>query len=59
MKGPYMANIGKKKHVLEKTKNKTLSNFLLNLILNFDFSKSHPCKSEEKRKNNYLSHMEI
>ena len=56
MKGPYLANIGKNNHVLEKTnigkkdyvlkkqKKNKLSNFLLNLILNFDFSKSHTCK---------------
>ena len=30
MKGPYLANIGKNNHVLEKTKTKKLSNFLLN-----------------------------
>ena len=32
MKGPYLANIGKKNHVLEKAKEIKLSNFLLNLI---------------------------
>ena len=53
MKGPYLANIGKNNYVLEKTKKK-LSNFLLNLILYFDFSKFHLIKS---KKENYQNSM--
>ena len=44
MKGPLLANIRKKNHVLEKVKIFKIVKFLLNSILNFDFSKSHPCK---------------
>ena len=45
MKGRYLANIGQKNHVLEEKKKIKLVNFLLNSILNFDFSKSYShCK---------------
>ena len=46
MKGPYLANIGQKNHVLEKAKQKLICQkyILLNLILNLDISKFYPCK---------------
>ena len=49
-----MANIGKKNHVSEKaTRILKLLNFSLNLILNFDLSKSYPglVKPSQKVKN--------
>ena len=56
MKGPYMANIDQKNHVLEKTKKIKLSNFLLNLILNFDFSISQvPVQSKNENHQNSMS----
>ena len=39
MKGPYLTNICKKIHVLEKATKFRLSNFLLYMILSFDFQK--------------------
>ena len=54
MKGPYLENIGKNNHSLEKAKKNLSAHFLLNLILNFDFSKSHHVKSKNENHQNSM-----
>ena len=54
MKGPYLENIGKIKPCLERAKKILSAHFLLNLILNFDFSKSHHVKSKNENHQNSM-----
>ena len=54
MKGPYLENIGKNNHSLESAKKNLSAHFLLYLILNFDFSKSHHVKSKNENHQNSM-----
>ena len=54
MLSTYLANIGKNNNALEIKKLLNCHFFLLNLIPDFDFSKSHPVKSKNENHKNSI-----